>query len=168
MRRIAVLALVALLVPFAAACGGDEDGGGDGNGDGAAAQTIEISASDFQFDPADLTADPGEITFMLTNDGEFPHALEIEGEGVEESSDQINAGDSTELTVSLEDGTYEIYCPVGDHKDRGMVGTLTVGGGGAGGAGTTDGETHTGTTHEDETETEDETGTDDSSGQGGY
>jgi plastocyanin len=168
MRRIALVALIALLVPVAAGCGGDEDGGGDGDGGEAAAQTIELTATDFQFEPADLTADPGEITFVMNHDGDFPHALEIEGEGVEETSETVaTRGDSTELTVQLEEGTYEIYCPVGDHTDRGMVGTLTVGGGGAGGAGTTDGETRTGTTDEDETETGEDTGTDDSSGQGG-
>jgi plastocyanin len=164
MRRAALLLLV-LAIPLAAGCGGDEDAGDGGDGGG---QTIDVSATDFKFDPAELSADAGEVTIVLTNDGESPHAIEIEGGGVEESSDTINAGDSTELTVSLEEGMYEIYCPVGDHKDRGMVGTLTVGGGGGGGAGaTTEDETHTddGETHTGETDTG---GEDDSSGGGGY
>jgi plastocyanin len=172
MRRLALL-LAALAIPLAAGCGGEEDDGGNGAQatDGGAAQTIQISATDFAFDPSDISAEAGEITFELTNDGGAPHALEIEGEGVEESSETINAGDSTSLTVDLDEGTYEIYCPVGDHKDRGMVGTLTVGSGaGAGGGGTTtDGETETEhdetETEHDETETEDE---DDSGSGGGY
>ena len=75
----------------------------------------------------------------------------------------IQPGDKTELTVDLDEGTYEIYCPVGDHKDRGMVGTLTVGGGGGGGSDTETGETETGETETGETETgetETEEGTD--------
>lgn len=149
MARILALLLVAAAVPLAAGCGG---GDGDGDGEGGGTQTVQVSATDFAFDPAELSAEAGEVTFELTNDGQAPHALEIEGGGVEEKSDTIDAGASTRLTVELEEGTYEIYCPVGDHADRGMVGTLTVGGGGPG-AGTNEGDTG-----------EDETG----GGGGGY
>jgi plastocyanin len=155
--RFFVLLVVALALLAAGCGGGDGEGDDEATGD-AAAQTIQVSATDFQFDPADLTADAGEISFELTNDGEAPHALEIEGNGVEEASDTIDPGASTTLTVELEDGTYEIYCPVGDHADRGMVGTLTVGaGGGAGGATTGhDGETDTGGGDTGETDTGDD------------
>ena len=168
MRALAVL-LTALALLVAAGCGGD-------NGDDAAApgtettapetegegQTIQVSAREFAFDPPDLTAEPGELTLELTNDGEFPHAIEVEGGGVEESSDEVAAGESTSLTVSLEEGTYRIYCPVGDHEARGMVGTLTVGsGGGAAAATETESETHS-TTHEETGETETESDDDDS------
>jgi plastocyanin len=169
--RIFALLAVALALPLASGCGGDEDE--DGNGaqatdtGAAAAQTIQVSANEFAFDPSEISAQPGEITFELTNAGGAPHALEIEGSGVEESTETIDGGDSTSLTVDLDEGTYEIYCPVGDHADRGMVGTLTVGAGaGAGGGGTTDGGTTTDgetETENGETETEDE---DDDSGSG--
>jgi plastocyanin len=168
--RILTLIFVVLATPLAAGCGGGDEGGMAEQP--AAAQTIQISATDFQFDPRELTADPGEISFELTNDGQSPHALEVEGGGVEAKSDTIDPGASTTLTVSLEEGEYEIYCPVGDHKDRGMTGTLVVGGGGAGGGGTTthEGETHTGETETGETETgQTETGqTDTNGGAGGY
>jgi plastocyanin len=165
--RFFVLLVVALALLAAGCGGGDGEGEGDDVATGdAAAQTIQVSATDFQFDPADLTADAGEISFELTNDGEAPHALEIEGNGVEEASDTIDPGASTTLTVELEDGTYEIYCPVGDHADRGMVGTLTVGAGGGAGGATTG--------HDDETETgggdtgETDTGDDDEEDGLGY
>jgi plastocyanin len=170
MRLFALVAL-ALVIPFASACGGDDDEATNGGQatDGGAAQTIQVSATEFAFDPSEISAEPGEITFELTNDGGAPHALEIEGNGVEEASETIDGGDSTSLTVDLDEGTYEIYCPVGDHEDRGMVGTLTVGSGAGagGGATTTDGETET---EHSETETEHgetETEDDDDSGSGG-
>ena len=166
MRRLALILTLLMLPAVAAACGGDDAGEAVDAGDDA--QTIEVSASDFEFDPPELTADAGDVTFELTNDGGAPHALAIRGHGMDESSDVIDGGDSTSFTVTLEDGEYEIYCPVGDHEDRGMVGTLTVGSGGDGGATThEDTTTDDGETSEDETETEGgETETDDSSGSG--
>ena len=137
MRRFVSAAAVFALLSFAGCGGGDDasdtSGGATGGGGG---QTIDVNASDFMFSPADLTAEAGEVTINLTNDGQSAHAIEIEGNDVEEESDTISPGDSTSLTVTLEDGTYEIYCPVDGHKDMGMVGTLTVGAGGAGAGGT--------------------------------
>jgi plastocyanin len=147
-KRLPLTLVVAVALPLAlVACGGENQAAETG----AAAQTLAVTATDFRFDPAELRADGGEVAVALTNDGGAPHALAIRGHGVDESSDVIDGGDSTEFTVSLEDGTYEIYCPVGDHEEQGMVGTLTVGSGGGA------------TTHEDDsttedTETEDDTG----------
>jgi plastocyanin len=144
-RRLLAVALLVLL--SLAGCGG---GDGDGAGDTTAAtsgggQTIEVAATDFMFGPADLQAEPGQVTIVLTNDGESPHAIEVEGNGVETSSNTIESGDSTELTLDLDGGTYEIYCPVGNHRDMGMVGTLTVGSGGGSGGGTVTGDDDAGT-----------------------
>jgi uncharacterized cupredoxin-like copper-binding protein len=136
-----LLAVAALVAAFAlAACGDDDDddttaatettaettteaGGSSGGGGG---ETIPIAESDFKLDPADPTAKAGTVTFKLTNDGQAPHNLEVEGDGVEEVSDTINPGDSTDFTVDLEPGTYEIYCTIDGHKDLGMEGELTV------------------------------------------
>jgi uncharacterized cupredoxin-like copper-binding protein len=144
MRRIVFAAVVFALLSFAG-CGGGDDASDTtaGTGGGGGGQTIDVAASDFMFAPADLTAEAGELTINLTNDGQSDHALEIEGNGVEEETDTISPGDSASLTVTLEDGTYEIYCPVDGHKAMGMVGTLTVGAGGGavggtGGTGTDD------------------------------
>jgi uncharacterized cupredoxin-like copper-binding protein len=151
--RLLALILVALSIPFAAGCGSDEETDTTASAGG---QTVEISGSDFKFDPADISVDQaGEVTFRLKNDGESPHAIEIEGNGVEEESDTIDPGKTTELTVDLEEGEYEIYCPVDGHKGLGMTGTVTVGAGGGGGSATTEdsdtGETETGDTDETET-----------------
>jgi uncharacterized cupredoxin-like copper-binding protein len=63
------------------------------------------------------------------------HALEVESESedLEEETDDIAPGGSAELTVELAAGEYELYCPIGNHKEQGMEGRLVVGGGGAGG-----------------------------------
>jgi uncharacterized cupredoxin-like copper-binding protein len=139
--KILSLILIALIVPFAAACGSSDSSTTPSASGG---QTVDVTATDFHFGPPALTAEAGTTTFKLTNNGQTSHALTIEGNGIEETSDTISPGDSTELTVDLAEGEYEIYCPVDGHKDMGMVGTLTVGSGG--GAATTedDGLTTTG------------------------
>ena len=41
--------------------------------------------------------------------------------------DTVTDGGVSQVTVDLKPGKYEFYCPVGDHKEEGMQGTLTVG-----------------------------------------
>ena len=141
MRRFPLLAVLVLAAPLLSGCGSEDDGdeGGDSAGGG-----VELVATEFAFDPADVSIDEaGETTFTVSNEGEFPHALEIEGNGIEEETEELGPGESGSLTVDLEPGEYELYCPVGDHREQGMVGTLVVGGESAAGAGpgTTTGET---------------------------
>ena len=96
--------------------------------------------SEFKLDPSRVSVDtPGTYTFKAVNDGQFVHALEIEGHGVEEKTEDIQPGESAELTVDLKEaGDYELYCPVDDHRAMGMDGSVDVGGTGAGaGAATT-------------------------------
>jgi plastocyanin len=144
MKRVPMLLAVVLL----AGCGsddGNDQAAGDTTGGGG---SVEITATEFQFDPSTVEVDAaGETTFTLVNDGEFPHALEIEGQGIEEETEEIDGGATTELTVDLEAGEYELYCPVGNHREQGMEGTLVVGGAAGGGG-----------TPTDETETEESTG----------
>lgn len=89
--------------------------------------TIEVNETEFSLDPADITLDqPGTYVFRAVNSGGVVHALEIEGEGIEEETENVQPGESTKLEVNLDPGTYKLYCPVGDHEERGMVGTVTV------------------------------------------
>jgi plastocyanin len=137
MRRVVLRAVVIPAALLLAGCGSDDDEGGETSG----GQSVELVATEFAFEPADISVDEaGETTFTVSNDGEFPHALEIEGNGIEEETEELGPGESGSVTVDLEPGEYELYCPVGDHRERGMVGTLVVGGGaeGAGGGTTTD------------------------------
>jgi glucose/arabinose dehydrogenase/uncharacterized cupredoxin-like copper-binding protein len=75
--------------------------------------------------PASIPA--GLTTFAVTNDGTMAHNFEIEGGDLEEQFDEnLQPGESNTMTVDLPAGEYEIYCPVGDHRARGMELTLTV------------------------------------------
>jgi len=146
MRRLLLVALAAALLP---ACGGEEGTADEATptASGAGGGTVvEIALSDFALEPASLSLDPGMHTFRVVNGGATVHALEVEGPAGEVETEELQPGESVELAVDLsEAGEYEFYCPVGDHRDRGMEGTIAIGGGGAG-------------TTTDETTTDDESG----------
>jgi uncharacterized cupredoxin-like copper-binding protein len=129
--RVALLALFAALA--LAACGSNSN---QSASSGQAEQTVAISETEFKLDPSSVQVDQaGNVTFRVTNNGAIDHALEVEGNGVEEKSATIKPGESAELTVDLsKDGSYEIYCPVDGHRDSGMEGTVTVGAGMGGGS----------------------------------
>jgi plastocyanin len=145
MRRITwILALLlSASVLLAAGCGDDEDedgGGGaastpeateeapaeDSGGGGGEAITLTADpGGEISWEPGELSAAAGSVTINLVNESDVPHAVEVEGNGVEEESETIT-GSETELTVDLEAGEYTFYCPVGQHRQNGMEGTLTV------------------------------------------
>jgi plastocyanin len=171
-KRILLLgALVALVALLAAGCGGSSDnssgqsepastsgnaesGGGSGSG-----KRVTIKETEYKLTPSSVTLDEtGTYTFKVVNTGSTTHALEIEGNGVEEESGDISPGDTKTFTVDLKtSGTYEMYCPVDGHRQQGMEGKLTIGNAGAGSAGTTN----------DTSTTETETHTDTTGGGGG-
>ena len=96
--------------------------------------------SEFALDPSQVSVEkPGTYTLHAINDGRFVHALEIEGQGVEEETEDIQPGEDADLTVELtQAGDYELYCPVDGHRGKGMEGSVDVGGAGAGAATTTE------------------------------
>jgi uncharacterized cupredoxin-like copper-binding protein len=132
-------ALVLLIALLLAGCGSDDDSAAD-TGTATTGEAVEIVETDFALDPASVTVEAaGETTFRVVNDGATTHALEIEGGGIEEETEEIAPGESAELTVELDDGEYELYCPIGNHREQGMEGTLVVGAGaGAADTGETD------------------------------
>ena len=135
-RLAALLATGALLALPIAGCGDDDDDGGDestteaattSTTGGGAGGAVSISETEYALDPADPTVPAGTVTFNVRNDGQTTHALEVEGPGEEAETENIDPGGSAELTVDLsEPGTYEFYCPVDGHKDKGMEGEITV------------------------------------------
>ena len=127
-----VLTTIAVLMLALAGCGGDgnDSGGGTTTTAAAAGTPVTMSLVDFALEPKTVQLDaPGTYTFMVTNNGQTSHALEIEGNGVEEETDTLSPGDSAEVTVELTAGEYELYCPIDGHRAQGMEGTLVVAGG---------------------------------------
>jgi uncharacterized cupredoxin-like copper-binding protein len=143
MRIASISAFAVLAILALAACGSSSDSSESGTTARATGgQTIAIGESEFKLDPSSVKVDQaGTVTFRVTNNGQVDHALEVEGQGVEEETETIKPGESAELTVDLSrEGSYEIYCPIDDHRDKGMEGMLTVGAASVGGSGTSEDE----------------------------
>jgi plastocyanin len=140
MRFLLVLPAVVLL----AGCGGSSKSSSSSEPSGNVMQTVQISEKEYSLTPGTVTVSkPGTYAFHVTNKGTITHALEVEGNGVEEESGDIQAGSSATLKVTFtKNGSYEMYCPIDGHKAQGMKGTLTVGStGGTGDTTSTENET---------------------------
>jgi len=88
---------------------------------------VTVTENEFTISLSEQSFTPGTYTFVVKNEGKATHTIEIEGPGIEEKElDELDPGASGNLTVELQKGTYEIYCPVGNHKERGMETEITV------------------------------------------
>jgi uncharacterized cupredoxin-like copper-binding protein len=140
-------ALLAATALIAAGCGGSDDnssdnsssssgtqgntsdstatGGGGGGGGGSTVKLTADPGGGLKFDKTSLSAKAGKVTVVMDNPSQTPHAVEVEGKGVEKATKTLTGG-TAKVTVDLKPGKYEFYCPVDGHKAAGMRGTLTV------------------------------------------
>lgn len=89
-------------------------------------QTVQANLTEFTINLSTTTMKAGHVQFDVSNTGKFTHALEITGQGVDMKTQNLNAGQTATLEMDLVPGKYEVLCPVGNHKDRGMDTTITV------------------------------------------
>ena len=115
----------------------------------AAANTIAVSEADFSITLAPATVTAGAVTFTSTNGGKVDHELVIfktdldpakmplkadgtvdeKGAGVthiDTEIEDLTAGASKSMTVTLAAGKYVVLCNVADHYGRAMRASLTV------------------------------------------
>ena len=121
MRNLAVgLFAVALL----AGCGG-----GGGGGSSQPAGSIQVTMTEFKFDPSTIQHSNGKMVFWLVNSGSTQHDMAIRDSSGKTiaTSELVSAGDTKEFDVSnLAAGSYTFYCTQPGHEASGMKGTLTV------------------------------------------
>jgi plastocyanin len=95
---------------------------------GESVETVRVTATDFDLEVKETKFAPSRYTFELRNDGDTPHNLVIEGPDVDRAETPvIAAGARATVDVTLEPGTYKLYCSVPGHEDLGMVEEVTVG-----------------------------------------
>ena len=115
-RRVVTLVLLGLIGAFTG-CGGS----------GGTVQTVTVTGTEMQFDPAELTLAPGRYRFRFVNAGQTFHDLGIYRNGQSRGIREAGAGQSIDLAViKLETGTYTMECHEPGHLQAGMRGTITV------------------------------------------
>ena len=113
-RRRSILpgAAIAALGLALAACGGGEP-----------PPTIEVTATEFAFDPEMITVDAGQaFTLSFVNGGTIEHDFTI---------DELDISVLAPVTETVEEeigpleaGEYAVYCSIPGHREAGMNGTL--------------------------------------------
>ena len=79
---------------------------------------------DFAFQPSTLTIPANTATVVpLVNKGAAPHNFSIDALKI---SQDVNTGQTAQVTINAPAGTYQFYCNKPGHRELGMVGTLTV------------------------------------------
>jgi plastocyanin len=100
---------------------------------------VTVSETEYKLalSPDSFTAGP--YTFTAVNNGKIVHALEVDGPGVHAVTGDLEPGQSASVSVQLQAGKYDVFCPIPGHKALGMNEEITVGAGsgsaGSGGAG---------------------------------
>jgi uncharacterized cupredoxin-like copper-binding protein len=133
---VTAVVAVAAMGAFAAGCGGGDDNSTSTTASatttaaqgGAGGSSVDVSETDFKLNPSDPKVKAGQVTINVSNDGQTVHSLEVEGpNGDEELPSDLSPGQSGVLSVDLsKPGKYEFYCPIGNHKQLGMKGEITV------------------------------------------
>ncbi|WP_165372915.1 plastocyanin/azurin family copper-binding protein [Pengzhenrongella frigida] len=134
------LALVASSMLILAGCSSTDSGGAGSSGapsglpatatggpSSSSSVSVTATETEFSITLSQAMFTPGEYVFKVSNDGTLPHDLTIEGPGVgKKATPNLNAGQSGELTATLQAGTYELWCSVPGHKGKGMDLKITV------------------------------------------
>jgi uncharacterized cupredoxin-like copper-binding protein len=147
--RPLLLSLVAMAAAALIGCGGDDDDSsststpaattqaaaqettGATTAAAAGGETLKLSADPggaLKFDKSTLDAKSGKVTIVMDNPSSAgaPHAVAVEGNGVDKDGETVQPGGKSTVTVDLKPGKYTFYCPVPGHEAAGMKGTLTV------------------------------------------
>ena len=94
----------------------------------AVGKNVGVTEKEFSITLSQKSFSPASYTFAIQNKGSFPHNLNIEGPGVDtKTSPILSPGQSGMLTATLQKGSYELWCSVPGHKDKGMDLTIKVG-----------------------------------------
>ncbi|HUR83979.1 MAG TPA: cupredoxin domain-containing protein [Solirubrobacteraceae bacterium] len=89
-------------------------------------EQVEVSLREYDITPSRVRVTSGDIEIEAENNGERLHELAVTTDDGVETTGEIKAGETGSVTVNLPDGTYRMYDPRSDYRDRGMSATLVV------------------------------------------
>src|SRR6478735_3047227 len=126
LRKTLAIAFAAMFAIVVAACGGSTPEDTEPTGAPPAdATVVTVSATEYAYELSTTTIPAGAVSFELTNNGSMSHDLVLEG-GPGGGTEVIGSGETATLNVTLEPGTYTLYCSVGNHRAQGMEIEITV------------------------------------------
>ena len=130
MSRLTPVPLLVLALGLGG-CGGDGEEGA-GSPAAPAGQGTRVTLDDYSITPKALVVRRG-TTVTATNEGKLAHNFTVErGSDPETDADDLAAtetfvaGDTKSVRLDLPPGRYVTVCTVGNHRELGMVGTVTV------------------------------------------
>lgn len=107
-------------------CGGGDDATAPEAEQGEAGSSVTVTAVDIDFPRKEFRAKAGEVTIRYENEGRIRHTLVLEGVAGWEKLEVEDNGDVDEGQITLEPGTYVLFCDVPGHRPAGMEGRLVV------------------------------------------
>ena len=120
-RTLICIAGAAALATTLTACG--DKGGGGASACTPADSSITVGALDkLQFDAPAYDASAGCIEVTYKNEGSLAHTLLVKGQ----PGFKLAIGDQDVGTITLDAGTYTLYCDITGHEAAGMKANLTV------------------------------------------
>jgi hypothetical protein len=90
---------------------------------------VQVTASEFELALSRRSVKQGRAIIELVNLGEDPHdlALRRNAKGARTyRTEVVRPEGQTSIVLRLYPGRYTLWCTVGDHRQHGMVATLTV------------------------------------------
>ena len=90
--------------------------------------TVSLVAREFLYEPKQVLAKAGEVTFIVKNTGSVEHDFAVE-DARQKMLAQVTAfapGKTIQAKVKLAAGAYTIFCSVPGHREAGMQAALAV------------------------------------------
>ena len=90
---------------------------------------VELTLTDFRIKPQVVRAPRDSLTIVVRNEGRLAHALRIRGatEAVRLKVSTLLPGkEAARVGVTLKRGHWRLFCPLANHEELGMHGTLIV------------------------------------------
>lgn len=89
---------------------------------------IQLTASEWRYEPKEVNLSPGDIIFEVKNGGLIEHNFVVEDQAKKKRAEipYIEPGETLKATMTLPPGTYTIYCGLPGHRDAGMIARLSL------------------------------------------
>lgn len=92
-----------------------------------AGTTVLVMLNDNSIAVPEQSIPPGPAVLTIENRGSGVHNLVIEGEGIDATAGEtIPQGQSRTMEVQFKPGTYTLFCPIADHRQKGEEIKVTI------------------------------------------